>query len=560
MVLATGQITLLDLTDLPSLQGYLVSNQPTIQFLNTAGTYSPSWAASPYLVVSAELYPVGSGSNIIQTSKLQSLTCKASITTISAGNTDYILVAGTGGKYTSLKISKNLLTTVLPTIQIEAIVNYKHSSSFAATPVKMEMTFGLVQQGAQGPGGAPAKILNLSADRNIFTYDAYGAANPGTQTATFTAVLVNLTGGTLTWAAVPYDAAGAAMTAITANLTGTGNSRTLSIANFPAGAVRVVVTASYTGGYSDTITIVKLSETATYTGYLTNENVTLAASVSGTVSCWTPAAGDFVIYRGTELMDPSLFTYGKTDIGVTSTISATGHYAVTGMTGDSGTATYTATLKTNSSIVLTKIFSVSKSKTGATGEDAYLAYVWAPNGSIFKTVGGIAPGNLTAQCDFYKAGILVSTGANYQWFVQDGSADAGTGAGAGWGVIAGETSKTLTVTPAMVTTMENYKCVVTYSGNKYAGMVGFEDKTDPYQVEIVVPQGTTFVNGEGVDKHLKAKVYQNGVQVDTGGTVFTYTWKKYVNGVEQPGTLTGQEIIVYAADVETEATYICEIS
>ena len=438
MALATGQITLLDLTDLPSLQGYLVSNQPTIQFLNTGGTYTPSWATSPNLVVSAELYTVGSGANIIESTKVESITWKVNGTVIAAGNTDYVLVAGTGGKYTSLKISKNLLTALLPTIQIEATVNYKHSSSFAATPVKMEITFGLVQQGAQGPSGATAKLLNLSTDTNVFTYDAYGTASPATQTATFTAVLVNLSGGTLTWAAVPYDAAGAAMTAITASLTGTGNSKTLSIANFPAGAVRVVVTASYTGGYSDTVTVVKLSETATYTGYLTNENVTLAASVSGTVSSWTPAAGDFVIYRGTELMDPSLFTYGKTDIGVTSTISATGHYAVTGMTGDSGTATYTATLKTNSSIVLTKVFSVSKSKTGATGNDAYLAYVWAPNGSIFKTVGGVAPGNLTAQCDFYKAGTLVTSGDTYQWFVQDGSADAGTGAGAGWGAITGQ--------------------------------------------------------------------------------------------------------------------------
>ena len=560
MVLATGQITLLDLTDLPSLQGYLVSNQPTIQFLNTGGTYSPSWATSPNLVVSAELYTVGSGANIIENTKVESITWKVNGTVIAAGNTDYVLVAGTGGKYTSLKISKNLLTALLPTIQIEAIVNYKQSSSFAATPVKMEITFGLVQQGAQGPSGETAKLLNLSTDTNVFTYDAYGAASPATQTATFTPVLVNLSGGTLTWAAVPYDAAGAAMTAITASLTGTGNSKTLSIAKFPAGAVRVVVTASYTGGYSDTVTIVKLSETATYTSYLTNESATLAASPSGTVDNWAPASGDFVIYRGTELMDPTLFTYGKTDVGITSTISATGHYAVTAMASDSGTSTYTATLKTNSSIVLKKVFSVSKSKAGANGNDTYLAYVWAPNGSIFKTIGGVTPGGLVAQCDFYKAGNLITTGATYQWFVQDGSADAGTGAGAGWGTITGQTAKTLAVTPAMVTTMENFKCVVTYGGIKYAGMVGFEDKTDPYQVEIVVPQGTTFVNGEGADKHLKAKVYQNGVQVDTNGTIFTYTWKKYVGGVAQAGTLTGQEIIVYAADIETEATYICEIS
>ena len=57
----TGQITIVDLTDLPSLQGYLISNLPKIQFFKYRGTvYTPSWVDTP-LTISAEVYTVGSG-------------------------------------------------------------------------------------------------------------------------------------------------------------------------------------------------------------------------------------------------------------------------------------------------------------------------------------------------------------------------------------------------------------------------------------------------------------------------------------------------------------------
>jgi hypothetical protein len=98
----------------------------------------------------------------------------------------------------------------------------------------------LAENGAQGPVGPR---LALAADNQAFTFTD-GAANPGSQTITLTALLNNLS-GTATWSTTP---------AVT--LGGSGNTRTLTVANF--GANRQVTVEATLGGITDKITIVRL--------------------------------------------------------------------------------------------------------------------------------------------------------------------------------------------------------------------------------------------------------------------------------------------------------------
>jgi hypothetical protein len=98
----------------------------------------------------------------------------------------------------------------------------------------------LAENGAQGPVGPR---LALAADNQAFTFTD-GAANPGSQTITLTALLNNLS-GTATWSATP---------AVT--LGGSGNTRTLTVADF--GANRQVTVEATLGGITDRITIVRL--------------------------------------------------------------------------------------------------------------------------------------------------------------------------------------------------------------------------------------------------------------------------------------------------------------
>lgn len=94
-----------------------------------------------------------------------------------------------------------------------------------------------------GATGAQGPALQLTADSQAFTYTD-GAANPGSQTINLTAALSGVS-GTVTWTTSP-----------TVTLTGTGNSRALSIANF--GTNRQVTVTATLGALSDRVTIVRL--------------------------------------------------------------------------------------------------------------------------------------------------------------------------------------------------------------------------------------------------------------------------------------------------------------
>lgn len=426
--------------------------------------------------------------------------------------------------------------------------------------------------------GVTARALNLGASSNIMTFDVAGDPKPASQTITFTAAQTNLSGNA-TFTARPYNAAGTAGTAIT--LGGTGNARTLTQAQWVAAetqmaapVVRVVVTAASSNptGYNDTVTVVKLQEAGSLSGYLTNESIAVPADKSGNVigTLSTLTAGTFEVYLGTVKQTTGV-AYAASATGGTATINAsTGAYSVTSFT-NAATNTVTATLTaTVGGSVLTKVLTVSKSKVGASGKDAVFPVVWAPDGEVFKSVAGATPANLTATCDLFVGGAIQTSGVTYQWFIQDGSTDEG--AGVGWQILDGAApytaltggkTKTLTIPASAVPSLENFKCKVTYNSVSYYGTITFSDMTDPYQVSIISPQGNTFFNGGGVNKVLEAIVYQGDAEVDSAGTALTYSWSKYVGGILE-GTLGSagntKKITVTAEDIATEATYVCVVS
>lgn len=171
MALATGQITLVDLTDLPSLQGYLTSNLSKMQFLTKAGVYTPNWVNAPSLVISAELYSVGSGSNIIEDSRVTDIKWYKNGVLIAASGSNITLVPTVTGnlKNTSIKIDANLLTAVSPALKITCEIFYKHAPSLSATPIKLDIDYLLSTQGEQGivgpvgPGAIQVIMSNESA-------------------------------------------------------------------------------------------------------------------------------------------------------------------------------------------------------------------------------------------------------------------------------------------------------------------------------------------------------------------------------------------------------------
>ncbi|GAK36548.1 hypothetical protein JCM15093_1719 [Bacteroides graminisolvens DSM 19988 = JCM 15093] len=69
-VISRGQITIVDLNDGKSINLYLGSNVATTQIFNKENSsYVPNWTASPFLVITPEVYVTGVGTN--QVSRLK---------------------------------------------------------------------------------------------------------------------------------------------------------------------------------------------------------------------------------------------------------------------------------------------------------------------------------------------------------------------------------------------------------------------------------------------------------------------------------------------------------
>ena len=422
------------------------------------------------------------------------------------------------------------------------------------------ITIYKVQDGAHSYGVA------LETTSHLMTFDYLGAASPANQEITLTAVLNNLSSPSFagTW----YNAAGIGTPVTAGDIVGTGNTRTFNVSKWPATAVRIKFTAT-AGGYSDSLTVIKVQEASSaFAGYLTNETIALACDKAGAVigTLGTLTTGTYKTFLGTTALATGV-VYSEelaSRVNCTATIdSVTGIYSLLTLTGDTASTTFKAT-HTASGAFMLKTFSVAKSKVGADGKAAVNMEVWAPLGSVFKTIGGTAPAALTLQADLFEGPTSVSA-SSYAWFIQTGTA-SDNGAGAGWDIIdattgcTNYTTKTLTVPASAVNSFENFKCKATYNSVAYYGVASLTDMTDPYNVVVWSSDGNTFFNGGGANKTLVAKVYQGGELVDEAGTGLAYAWSKWVNGALIGSAGTTKSITVAAADVASEATYICDIN
>lgn len=99
-------------------------------------------------------------------------------------------------------------------------------------------------------------------------------------------------------------------------------------------------------------------------GYLSNDSIIVPATPTGTVTDYSKAFGDFIVFEG-QTQKTSGVTYSKvSEVGMTSSINNNGRYAVSALSADMGTATYRATY---SGVTIDKIMIVVKNKQGPSG-------------------------------------------------------------------------------------------------------------------------------------------------------------------------------------------------
>lgn len=217
---------------------------------------------------------------------------------------------------------------------------------------------------------------------------------------------------------------------------------------------------------------------------------------------------------------------------------------------------------------------------------AVIGNIYAPNGDFFRNN---IPASLKVNADLYKDGALSTGSKKFKWFAADSSVSTSqdSDAGVGWRKITATTGTTgavansgfdvavttqgvLTVYPDAVINGQTFLCVITdnaggTSGQKVKLYITLRDMDDPVMVVVDSSAGNIIKNGAG-STSLTARLYQNGEEIDAGGTAYTYKWYKWQNGVLVTGFggtginyKTGKTLSVGSADVNKVTTFKVEV-
>lgn len=571
MALATGQITIIDLSDSVSLQGYLSSNKPKIQFLATSGAYTPSWTSGDPVEITAELYRMGTADNIVTSATVTDIKWYANGTLITGSTSNYTLIASATGnqKHHKLRITSNVMNASNPALKITCEIKYKHGALPELT-YKLDIDYGLTRQGATGAAGADAYTILLSNESHTFPADSNGnITSPLSTTTTVTAfrgtVSQTVTIGTLpTVPGLTLSRSGATVT-IQAN---TGTSLAAS------------------GSFNIPITVDGRNFTKTFSWAKSN------AGVAGLNAKVVSLEGDQIYSYASGSSTPiptSLVLTARPQN--TANSNATWQYQVPGgsvttLSAQSGKVTFTTgatptvTIAHDATVwgnhktmtIIVTIDGVTDRRTIAKlhdGQNAFIAYLWAPEGEVFKNL--LTNPSKPIEFKLFEGSIdRTSSVTGIKWFRQDPNAPGGwaqlTNVPNKW---TGVTGTTLSVFADAIPSMEVFKFEGTYAGVTYTDTIVMTDQTDPYQVNIISTAGDIFKNGEG-ETLLIAKVFQGGEEIDLDGSKLVYTWSKYnKDGVIVSGwnptkhptnATTFKTIRVTAGDVQEKTTFFCDIS
>lgn len=181
-LLATSQITIVDLNDAVSLQSYLTGNVPKVQFVTNNGMYTPDYTNSP-ATITAELYRLGSSDNLITNNSryvtkiewFYKISPAVEWTKIGTNDARFTL-GGTSPKFHSVSINQNLMTSENPGIAIKCEMTYKEDWMPEAHIQKSEMDFSLTVQGDDGTDAYTALLTNAN---HTIICSSEGAPEPG---------------------------------------------------------------------------------------------------------------------------------------------------------------------------------------------------------------------------------------------------------------------------------------------------------------------------------------------------------------------------------------------
>lgn len=553
-IIASGQKTIVDLSDGKSLSVYLGSNLPKTQILDVnTGSFNPDWT-----VTNLKITPVVYANQtaiLLSDSKL-TIEWKRKDGII----TEEDLATGESVSGNIVTVSDNVLSeTTSGLLTYIAYVTYIDDDTKLAITATADITFSLIETGAN------AKSVWISGDQ-VFKY-AKGSTTANPTQITLTANLQNVSMGQWWY----QDSSGTWQSYPSINNT----SQTLTVSSTEQNIwiddrASIKVTTNDSNVY-DITSIYKVSDgtdgdkgTAASVVFLSNENITFAGNKDGQVGA-TTATCNVVAYTGTTKVTPTVGTLSGAVTGMTVTKGTTASNEVPvvititsgAKLGGSGeqqgvisvpiTSPVSTTLKINWSKVNTGL-------TGAAGKDAVRFSLYAPEGAVFTN----GEGTLTIQTIAYIGSVAITSGATYKWEKY---------ASGSWTTESG-TGSSLSVAGSSVAGSASYRCTMTYGGNTYVDVITLTDKTDNYQATIDSTGGDIFKNTVG-ESDLTCRLWQGGYEVDKEGTMYIYTWYRLDKDGNPADTNSSGEAVAFATgkfvhvgsdDVDVKTTFTCEVS
>ena len=495
-ILTSSQQTFVDITDQRKLSAYITSNLPKSQMEDPnvlPHTYAPDWAST-----NLTLTPVVF---LDQTN----LALDTSGLTISwkrkdGSSAEAALALGESVSKGVLTVNANkLAASTSGMLTYICYISYYDTETKNTVNISADITYTLIRNAEN------ARLAYVSADTYVFKYGS-DSVLIGPAQATLTAQVQGVTisawqykDSTGAWKNYPA-------TADNASISGGTLVVKPDHAVFFSGVAQIKLVTDDPDVY-DTVSLTKMYDGsqgepgAAGTGGLSvilgNEAQSIACTSGGLVAAVVDVTIPFMGYLGIA-QTACTCTVGTLPSGVTvkSNTAATASKAGTVVLTFAANATLGGATVLNGTIDLTftvsgvsvaKKFAWTKSNkgsNGASGANAVVFSVYAPEGSVVINQSG----SLALAAVGYDGALEITTGAAYQWAKYTGG---------NWTDISGETSSSLSVSGADIVNIQSYRCTMTYKGKSYTDVITVEDKSDPYVSEMLSIGGFTVKNNLG---------------------------------------------------------------
>lgn len=601
-VLTSSQQTFVDITDQRKLSAYITSNLPKTQSENPnvlPHEYAPDWTKTKLVLTPVVFLDQ---TNVALNATGLTITWKRKDGT----GAEAALASGETVSGGILTVAKNsLASSASGMITYICYISYYDSETKNTVNISSDITYTLVKNAEN------ARLAYVTADTHIFKYNGNSVlvgASQATLTAQVQGVVIskwqykNSSGA---WADYPTTSDNSSITGGTLVVKPTHAIFFNNVAQIrlltddPDVYDAVTITKMYDGSKGDPGN----AGTGGLSIILGNEAQTIACTSGALVAAAVDVTIPFTGYVGIAQTACSC-TVGTLPSGVTlkgntaATASASGSVVLTfaanatlgGASVMNGTIDLTFTI---SSKTVVKKFGWTKSNkgsTGASGTNAVVFSVYAPNGTIVMNQSG----SLTLATAAYDGATAITSGATYQWAKY---------ASGKWTNISGATDANLTVSGGDILNIQSYRCTMTYKSKTYVDVITVEDKSDPYVSEMLSIGGFTVKNNQGgLVPYIVVRTNQKEVDAllgsigetapasPTSGTFWykvdhtaktvtlmkyngttwvsatekqelTYTWyKQDKDGKAVEFGKTGKVIYLSAADIDSLATLQCDVS